>query len=154
MLRAAGVSTAISAAATAVVRVPQRDGRVLRLDLAAGITNMRFVIDGKLEDQGGVGFCPLAGRLNVAVRNGTNATRVYVELETRDSVDRPALVETDLAPSTSPVGANAAYFIWTLDLATHFSGGLTTHTIGAAVDGVKIVASQRQSSLGFSACLT
>jgi hypothetical protein len=32
------------------------DTPLLTLDAAAGITNMRFLVDGKLEDQNGVGF--------------------------------------------------------------------------------------------------
>ncbi|KAJ7042382.1 hypothetical protein C8F04DRAFT_75587 [Mycena alexandri] len=73
----------------------------LSLDPAAGITNMRFSVDGKLEDQGGVGFAVQDGfafsttscffdnnrtaQYDVAVRNDVNLTSLYIETEQRDS---------------------------------------------------------------------
>jgi hypothetical protein len=42
--------------ATAYTFGHESSGVGLSLDAAAGITNMRFMVDGKLEDQGSVGF--------------------------------------------------------------------------------------------------
>ncbi|KAJ7346172.1 heme peroxidase [Mycena albidolilacea] len=64
---------------------PADDIDFLSVDAAAGITSLRFIVDGKMEDQDGVGFAvqdtlvfsatscrtadyPLAGKLDVAVR--------------------------------------------------------------------------------------
>lgn len=56
-LPAAGVSTATGGRYNAAwyTLVPQ-SSTSLALDAAAGVTGMRFVVDGKLEDQGGAGF--------------------------------------------------------------------------------------------------
>ncbi|KAJ7473610.1 hypothetical protein B0H11DRAFT_1918769 [Mycena galericulata] len=76
----------------------------LSLNPAAGITNMRFVVDGRLDDQGGVGFAvqdsfmfsdtscgtmidPNFGFATAAqVRNGVKPTRLYLEALNRDNV--------------------------------------------------------------------
>ncbi|KAF7345939.1 Peroxidase [Mycena venus] len=89
----------------------------LSLDATAGITTMRFAVDNKLEDQGGLGFaapddvvfaassCFIpntngipTGRWDIAVRNDIKPTRVYLEYEIRDSVDRPIAQEIDVPP--------------------------------------------------------
>ncbi|KAJ6570921.1 heme peroxidase [Mycena vulgaris] len=134
----------------------------LTFDATAGITTMRFAVDNKLEDQGGVGFAiqdgivfsntsciasQNAGRLDVAVRNGVSPTRVYLETESRDGVNRPIVVETDIAPPAQPVAANAAYSIWSVALADRL-----TYTIAAEVDGVKILADGKHTLGAFPPC--
>ncbi|KAJ7153048.1 putative L-ascorbate oxidase [Mycena crocata] len=171
-LSASGVSSAIGGLYSAAwYAFHTTTDAFLSLDAAAGITNMRFVINDKLEDQGGVGFTvqdavvlskttcvsvlfPLAGHLEVAVRNGVTATRVYIEQEKRDLNSLPIVVETDLAPSAEPTPANASYSLWTIDLAhfDQFSGGLGTHTIGAEVDGVKISVGNKHNEFDFPSC--
>ncbi|KAF8144293.1 heme peroxidase [Mycena galopus ATCC 62051] len=126
----------------------------LSLDAAAGITNMRFMVDGQLEDQGGVGFavqdavvfsttsCFLTpiSRPNttshhdpVQVRKDVNVTSVYIETEDRDSSGHVAITETNFFSPDSTVALNAAYTIWTLNLA----GSPDTRYVGAEIDGVK-----------------
>ncbi|KAF7340127.1 Peroxidase [Mycena venus] len=121
----------------------------LSLDAAAGITNMRFIIDGKQEDQGGVGFAAqdavvfsttscffgnnFTAQYNVAVRKGVNVTSVYIETEARDSSGHIAVTETNFFSPDSTVAVNPAYSIWTLNLA----GSPFTRYVGAEIDGVK-----------------
>jgi hypothetical protein len=52
----AGVSTSTGGLYSAAFYSILDNGGPLLLDAAAGIKNMRFVVDGKLEDQGGIGF--------------------------------------------------------------------------------------------------
>ncbi|KAJ7496653.1 heme peroxidase [Mycena latifolia] len=123
----------------------------LSLDANAGITNMRFSVNSKLEDQGGVGFavqdgvvfsetsCTTSvtestGRFDVAVRNGLIPTRVYLEQESRDSVQRPIIIETELSPPTEMGAADAAYSIWSINVTSPLP-----YTIAAEVGGVKLV---------------
>ncbi|KAJ6526723.1 heme peroxidase [Mycena capillaripes] len=139
----------------------------LSLDAVAGITNMKFVIDGKLEDQGGVGFAVqdsivfsksscltsdadfnLAGRFDIAVRNGVNPTRVYLEEEKSDSVLRPIIIETDVPRPMEPVAANAAYSIWSINSNETFG----SFTIGAEIDGVKITTINQVALFGLPLC--
>ncbi|KAJ7287098.1 putative L-ascorbate oxidase [Mycena rebaudengoi] len=139
------------------------------IDPAAGITNMRFVVDNKLEDQGGIGFAvqdgvvfsnsscltsknPLQGRLDVAVRNGLNPSRVYLVQEVAQLTpepQRPEVVETDIPrPSGSTVNPDAPYFIWSVDFDTQGA----TYTIEAIVDGVKIVWDDKRAVSDFPLC--
>ncbi|KAJ6528142.1 heme peroxidase [Mycena capillaripes] len=98
----------------------------LSLNATGGLKSLRFVVDGKLEDQGGLGF-PIqdsfmfsqttcltsqnsgAGQLDVAVRNGVNPTRLYLEQVTTDDIQRHIIVELDIPPPAQPVAANPAY---------------------------------------------
>ncbi|KAF7349744.1 Peroxidase [Mycena sanguinolenta] len=125
------------------------DSSGLSLDAAAGITNMRFMVDGKLEDQDGVGFAVqdavvfsttscffsnnFTAQYNVAVRKGVNVTSVYIETEARDSSGHVAVTETNGFSPDSTVAVNSAYSIWTLNLA----GSPYTRYVGAEIDGVK-----------------
>ncbi|KAF7351709.1 Peroxidase [Mycena sanguinolenta] len=99
----------------------------LYLDAAAGVKSLSFVIDGKLENQNGLGFpiqdaflfsktsCQvgfLSGRIDVAVRNGVNPTRVFLQEITTDSVERTVVTEVDISPPSVPVAANSAYSLW------------------------------------------
>ncbi|KAF7334638.1 Peroxidase [Mycena venus] len=123
----------------------------LSVDPVAGITKMRFIVDGKLEDQGGVGFAvqdgvvfsssscltsnrPTTGRFDIAVRNGLNVSRVYLEQEVKDDVGRISVQETDVAPPVQPVAAGEAYSLWSI---TFSDENFTEYTIGAEIDGVK-----------------
>ncbi|KAF7343034.1 Peroxidase [Mycena venus] len=119
------------------------------LDATAGITNMRFMVDGKLEDQGGVGFpvqdtvvfsttsCffsnNFTAQYNVAVRKGVNVTSVYIETQASDSSGHIVITETNFFSPDSTVAVNSAYSIWTLNLA----GSPFTRYVGAEIDGVK-----------------
>ncbi|KAF8184650.1 heme peroxidase [Mycena galopus ATCC 62051] len=102
----------------------------LPLDAAAGVQSLSFVVNGQLEDQGGLGFpiqdgfmfsqtsCRIAdpptGRIDVAVRNGVNATRVYLEQSTNDSVQRVVVTQIEVAPPSQPIAPNSAYSLWTV----------------------------------------
>ncbi|KAF8142799.1 heme peroxidase, partial [Mycena galopus ATCC 62051] len=123
----AGVSTATAGRYSAVWYTINP----IPLDAAAGITSMSFSADGVLEDQGGLGFAVQDGvvfsetscqtqeplwRLDVAVRNNANVTRVYLEQSVTDSVGRVSVNETDIAPPAQPAAANAAYSIWSLNI--------------------------------------
>ncbi|KAJ7494262.1 heme peroxidase [Mycena galericulata] len=144
----------------------------LLLDPAAGITNMQFIVDGVVEDQGGVGFAvqdafafsetscvtamndtthfPSAGRFDVAIRNNANPTRVYLEQVARDSVQRPTITEIDIAPPAHPVAANAAYNLWSINLTDAFA----QYTIGAEIGGVRYSTNDDHSLLEFPLCAT
>ncbi|KAJ7509030.1 heme peroxidase [Mycena galericulata] len=171
-----GVSTAVAGRYSAAwygVNDTQGAG-VLSLDAAAGITSMHFLVDGVLEDQGGSGFAVQdgfmfsntscvtsvntttgeaeAGRLDIAVRNGVHPTRVYLETVTRDSVDRPVVVETDIAPPTKPVALNSAYSLWAANMTSANASFL--FTIGAEIDGVKYSTANIPLLLDFPLCAT
>ncbi|KAF7341539.1 Peroxidase [Mycena venus] len=137
---------------------------LFKLDATAGITSIRFIVNGTLEDQGGVGFavqddimfatssCFTQGNsngdtatFNVAVRTGVNPTRVYLEAPARDSTDRPIIVETDLAPPTQSVDPSATYAIWSVQIPLDFS----LFTVGAEIDGVKVTRGPPTSLLDF-----
>ncbi|KAF7342268.1 Peroxidase [Mycena venus] len=136
-----------------------------RLDAVAGITSIRFTVDNKLEDQGGVGFAVQddimfaasscftldsnngdTGRFDVAVRTGVDPTRVYLEQSARDSVDRPTTIEIDLTPH--PVDPNATFGIWSITQALSF----TSFTIGAEIGGAKVTRGLPTSVFGFGQC--
>ncbi|KAJ6474849.1 heme peroxidase, partial [Mycena sanguinolenta] len=111
------------------------------LDAAAGITNMRFMVDGQLKDQGGVGFAVQDAVVfsttscffenNLQVRNDVNVTSVYIETENRDSSGHVGITETDFFSPDSTIAVNAAYTIWTLNMA----GSPYTRYVGAEIDG-------------------
>ncbi|KAJ6474852.1 heme peroxidase [Mycena sanguinolenta] len=119
------------------------------LDAAAGITNMRFMVDGQLEDQGGVGFAVQdavvfsttscffdsnrTAQYNVAVRNDVNVTSVYIETQATESSGHVGITETDFFSPDSAIAVNAAYTIWTMNL----TRSLYTRYVGAEIDGVK-----------------
>ncbi|KAJ6521703.1 heme peroxidase [Mycena capillaripes] len=121
----------------------------LALDPAEGITTMRFEVNGKVEDQDGVGFVvqdgyafstsscmtsadPPKGRFDIAVRNDVNPTRVFLEREVKDSVNRTTVEETDITPPARPVAAGEAYSLWSIDVSD-----ANSYTIGAEVNGDK-----------------
>ncbi|KAJ7144352.1 heme peroxidase [Mycena epipterygia] len=136
-----------------------------------GITSMHFVVDGKLEDQGDIGFAvqdgvlfstsscltsklftsPFVGRFDVAVRNGLNPGRVYLEQTTQDDVGRPIVLETEIPRPAHPLPTNAGYFIW-INLN---NTGIIAWTVGAEVDGVKLVLNDGLHPLaGYPSCST
>ncbi|KAJ7111057.1 heme peroxidase [Mycena epipterygia] len=159
-LPAAGVSTSTGGLYSAAWYSILENGGPLSLDAAAGIKNMRFVVDGKLEDQGGIGFpvqdgvlyststCitsgmqfapPFAGRFDVAVRNGLNPTRVFLERLEMDDVGRPIIVETDVPRPDQPVPTSAGYSIWSINLNQSGRDAFAMYTVGAEVNGEKLV---------------
>ncbi|KAJ7874806.1 heme peroxidase, partial [Mycena olivaceomarginata] len=120
-------------------------------DGLAGIKTMRFTVDGELEDQDGLGFAvddrvlfsassclfsphPLAGRLDVAVRNGVNPSRIFLENVKIDSSGHPVINETDILPPAQPIAANAVYSIWSHNVTDN-----NLYRIVAEVDGVNIL---------------
>ncbi|KAJ6488990.1 heme peroxidase [Mycena sanguinolenta] len=141
----------------------------LSLDPAAGITSMRFVVDGILEDQGGVGFAVQDGvvfsetscytsnlpstpewRIDVAVRNGLNPTRVYLEqIGITDLVGRVIVPQTDIIPPAQLVPLNANYSLWSINVT-----GENFYSIGFEVDGVTFPGSDTHSIFSLSPCAT
>ncbi|KAK7045256.1 peroxidase [Favolaschia claudopus] len=129
---------------------------VIELDPAKGVEKMRFNINGKVEDQGGVGFkvqdgvvfsetsCittvgatedddPVAGRFDIAVRTGLNPRRIFLEQEVKDSLNRTVVKETDLERPAQPVSAgDGAYELWSIQV-----NDANTYTIGAEIDDGK-----------------
>ncbi|KAJ7830416.1 hypothetical protein B0H14DRAFT_3143560 [Mycena olivaceomarginata] len=132
------------------LRGPSHALTFLSLDAIAGIKSLRFVVDGKLEDQGGVGFAPdpQKWRLDVAIRNDLNPSRVFlVQVGTVDSVDRQIVVETDIPRPTQPVSANTNYSIWSIALTDENS-----YFIGAEVDGVKFSGNDDYGAAALGPC--
>ncbi|PPQ66407.1 hypothetical protein CVT26_011276 [Gymnopilus dilepis] len=140
------------------------------LDPVAGITRMRFLVDGQMEDQGGVGFVvqdgvvfsnsscatsqnPYSGRLDIAVRNGFNPARVYLERQATDDVQRPIVVETDVKPSTHTANATGPYAIWSIDLTD--ANKTVLYTIGFELaDGKTYSTNDQHRLLDFPLCAT
>ncbi|KAJ6471484.1 heme peroxidase [Mycena sanguinolenta] len=136
----------------------------LSLDAVAGVTSMSFVVDGTVEDQGGIGFAlqdafimsqtscssgaPEVGRIDIAVRNGVDPTRVYLESITRDSVQRVVVTEIDLTPPINPVVVNSAYVLWSMNLTDQSM----QFTLGAEIDGVKYSTTNVLNFEGFPPC--
>ncbi|KAK7053583.1 peroxidase [Favolaschia claudopus] len=155
---------------------PDTDGTgqtFIGLDAAAGITNMRFAVNNKIEDQGGLGFpmkddimfssssCytgtsrdPTGGRIDIAVRNGVNPTRIYLERQGRDNTSRPTLQEIDVpVPKTTVPSGSSAYSIWSYQLPTDRLSIIAGYNIGAEVNGVKSPRTYFQRSVDqFEAC--
>ncbi|KAJ6460018.1 heme peroxidase [Mycena sanguinolenta] len=138
----------------------------LYLDATAGVKSLSFVVGGKLEDQNGLGLAtqdeflfsqtscqvvvPLSGRIDVAVRNGVNPTRIFLQEITTDSVQRIIVTEVDITPPSEPVAANSAYSLWSMgvtDVGTNYG-------IGAEIDGVKYSAIDLHSFFTFPLCPT
>ncbi|KAF7351702.1 Peroxidase [Mycena sanguinolenta] len=128
------------------------------LDATAGVTSLSFLVNGALEDQGGVGFAvqdafmysatsceyatmPATGRIDVAVRNSANVTRVYLEQTATDSVGRISVTEIDITQPAVPVPANAAYSLWSINI----TNPGTLYNIGAEVDGVQYSTPEQHS---------
>ncbi|KAJ6544459.1 hypothetical protein B0H19DRAFT_1380681 [Mycena capillaripes] len=150
-----GMSTAAGRHSAAWYGFNASGSGILPIDSKTGITSMRFLVDGTLEDQGGLGFAiqdgfmlsatscitavnattnlPSAGRLDVAVRNGVSPTRVYLEYMTRESVQRPTVVEIDILLPAQPVVANSAYSLWSMDI----TAAVATFNIGAEINRIK-----------------
>ncbi|KAF7336114.1 Peroxidase [Mycena venus] len=168
--QASGVSSAVAGRFTAAWYAFNST-----LDAVAGITSMRFLVDGKVEDQNGVGFAvqdgilysktsclqsqnPLTGRLDVAVRNGLNPTHVFLEQEVRDSVNRPVVVSIEVPRPAQALAANDAYSLWSITVADNNVGvgssPATAFTITAEVGGVNITANGGQFLATLPACTT
>ncbi|KAJ7339973.1 putative L-ascorbate oxidase [Mycena albidolilacea] len=139
----------------------------LLLDPVAGVTSLSFVVDGILEDQGGLGFAiqdafmlsqtscqggiPVTGRVDVAVRNGVNPSRVYLEQINIDSVLRRSITEIDITPPSQLVAANSAYSLWSMNNLTDPS---ISFTIGAEIDGIKYSTTDPLHLFDFAPCPT
>ncbi|KAF8126229.1 heme peroxidase [Mycena galopus ATCC 62051] len=136
----------------------------LSLDPAAGVISLSFVIDGRLEDQGGLGFaiqdgfmfsqtsCQVesgTGRFDVAVRNGLNPTRVYLEESITDSIQRVSVTELNIAPPSQPIAANSAYTVWSINVTAP-----SLYGIGAEIDGVKYSTTAVYTFSQFPPCQT
>ncbi|KAJ6482910.1 heme peroxidase [Mycena vitilis] len=140
----------------------------LSLNATAGITAMRFVVDGTLEDQSGVGFplqdsavlsassClnstasgALVGRLDIAIRNNVSPSRVYIATESFDNTTRPFVTEIDVPRPSQSVVANSVYSMWSLDLNTPEN---FAYTISVDVDGEDTLNSPRLFSALLPAC--
>ncbi|KAF7342615.1 Peroxidase [Mycena sanguinolenta] len=122
----------------------------LSLDAVAGIKSLSFVVDGKLEDQNGLGFAiqdgflfsetsclaanGMSARFDVAVRNSVNPTRVFLQEITADSVQGIVVTELDISPPFEPVAANTAYSLWSINV-TDFDA---SYRIGAEIDGQRV----------------
>ncbi|KAJ7440573.1 heme peroxidase [Mycena latifolia] len=132
------------------------------LSASSGVSSIRFVVDGKLEDQQGKGFAveddlmfassscsaPAGGKgtFDIAVRKDVALARVYLEQTSRDSTSRPIIVEIDMTPK--PVDPSKAYAIWSADVSSTFE----SYTIGAEVGGVKITRGMGMSLNQFGEC--
>ncbi|KAJ6452147.1 heme peroxidase [Mycena vitilis] len=136
------------------------DDPPLSLDASAGVSSISFVVDGKVEDQGGVGFkvqdgvvfsassCLFSsengtevGRVDVGVRNGAGVSRVFMEEEGRDGVGRVIVKETDFPPpppasASAKSNSTSAYTIWSMNVTQ--AAGAVKQTIGAEIGGVKV----------------
>ncbi|KAJ7822616.1 heme peroxidase [Mycena olivaceomarginata] len=130
---------------------PTEDVEFLSLDATAGITNMRFTLDGKLEDQGGVGFAvqdalvfsttscrtstsPPAAKFDVAVRKGANVTRMYTEDEVKDATGHGFLVERySFSPVEPGAATNTPYAFWTANLTQNATSYVTAEIGGAKI---------------------
>ncbi|KAF7340537.1 Peroxidase [Mycena sanguinolenta] len=139
---------------------------VLYLDAAAGVKSLSFIVDGELQDQSGLGFAiqdgfmfsstscqvetPFSGRIDVAVRNGVNPTRVYLEQTTTDSVGRIVVTEIDISPPSQPVILNSAYSIWSINV----TDPTRPYGIGAEIEGVKYSSAEVHSFIVFPLCPT
>ncbi|KAK6980677.1 peroxidase [Favolaschia claudopus] len=129
------------------------DASGLALDAAAGIVNMQFMLDGKLQTQqdagAGVDFAVqdavvfsttscffgdnATARYDMAVRKTANVKSVYIETETRDDSSHIGVTETDFFSPDPNAAVNSAYTIWTLNV----GGSFDTRYVGAEIDGVK-----------------
>ncbi|KAF7367873.1 Peroxidase [Mycena sanguinolenta] len=122
------------------------DTGFLTLNATAGITNMQFVVDDTLENQGALFV--LTGRWDVAVRSEVNATltRLYLEQDSFDSVNRPIVVEVDLTPNID--NAVPGFAIWSGPAVN----AAALCTISAEIGGVTVSRSEPRSLLDFSEC--
>ncbi|KAJ7132504.1 heme peroxidase [Mycena epipterygia] len=155
-LPAAGVPTSTGGLYSAAWYSIPENGTALSLETEAGIKSMRFVVDGKLEDQGAIGFAVQDGVLFSASTCLTSASpttppflktghrRVYIEQVTQDDVGHPIIIETDISRPAQPVPASAGYSIWSLNLT---QSDFMSWTVGAEVDGVKLVLSDNLQTL-------
>ncbi|KAJ7636412.1 heme peroxidase [Roridomyces roridus] len=145
----------------------------ISLDAAAGIERLSFVVNGRVEDQSGVGFsvqdvymfsatsCLLSssstsssesftGRLDVAVRAGANLTRLYIETLSQDDVNRVIVTETDIPSPVQPqVVEGSGYEMWSLNIT---GGEQMVFNIGAEIGGQRFSTTQLRGVAQFPAC--
>ncbi|KAK7039865.1 heme peroxidase, partial [Favolaschia claudopus] len=124
----------------------------VEIDPKAGITSLAFVVDGKLEDQDGVGFkmedrvmhatssCLMSGgdmaRIEVAasVRTDASPLRVYIEEVKFGFPNVPKVIEHDIPPPSGSQDPHQppAYTIWSLNLS---ASNVFFYNIGAEFAG-------------------
>ncbi|KAK7045241.1 peroxidase [Favolaschia claudopus] len=135
------------------------DFRGIALDAAAGIVNMQFMLDGKLQTQQGQTAVDFAvqdavvfsttscfygnnatARIDVAVRKTATASvkSVYIEIEDRSSVSKG-----DFFAADSFAKVNAAYTMWSVNIA----GSPFNRNVGAEIDGVEVVVTRLTKTL-------
>ncbi|KAK7018121.1 peroxidase [Favolaschia claudopus] len=136
----------------------------LSLDAHSGVKSLSFVVNDQLEDQDGLGFAiqdgfmfsatsclvmhPFTGRFDVAVRNGVNPTRVYLEEISADDTQKVTVTEIDISPPTSPVFGHSGYSLWSINL----TNPTTVYSIGAEIEGVKYSTTDEHLLIEFPLC--
>ncbi|KAJ6562439.1 heme peroxidase [Mycena capillaripes] len=121
----------------------------LVFNATAGITTMRFVVDNKLEDQGGIGFAVqdsvvfnastcivFNGGDTGIIRNTITPKRVYVGFESLDNTFFPSVVEFDVPRPSKPVAANAVYSIWSAEVTMPATLFINFYSLSADINGV------------------
>ncbi|KAJ6482918.1 heme peroxidase [Mycena vitilis] len=147
---------------------PDQFDTPLSLNATAGITTMRFVVDGKLEDQGGVGFAlqdsvvlnasscldftdsGITGRMDIAIRSNINPKRVYITTESQDDTNLPVVVEIEVPQPSEPVAADAMYSIWGIEVNT--TEIFLFYTISADIEGDMTVDSPHLQPFSLPPC--
>ncbi|KAJ7734100.1 hypothetical protein B0H16DRAFT_1731935 [Mycena metata] len=110
------------------------------IDPAVGINNMRFVVNGKLEDQSGVGFVvhdDIVFAKTSCHNSGTTTGRFDV------AVDVPPPSQP-----AQPTRNQTYYTIWSVNI----TNALNQYTIAAEVGGVTIQRNVPVSPFSFAAC--
>ncbi|KAJ7139284.1 heme peroxidase [Mycena epipterygia] len=133
-------------------------------DTTARITSIRFLVDGKLEDQGGIGFALQDGivfsNTSCAVDANRTAGRFDVAMRARDELlqfdntSHPFIVETDIPRPVQPVAANGDYSIWSVNVSDPDPFNPGFYSIGAEVDGVKTSTVDTHSLVEVFPCVT
>ncbi|KAF7339190.1 Peroxidase [Mycena venus] len=140
-LTASGTSSAIGGEVhSRVVRVQHH--RVHGPHLWAEVDELRRGREGGGSGRGG---SPIAGRFDVAVRTDANITRLFLQQDAHDSVNRPIIVETEIPRPAAPVAANTVYEIWSVDVG---GGASVAYTLRAEIaNGSENATASGQQSL-------
>jgi hypothetical protein len=89
------------------------------------------------------------------VRNGFEPTRLYLERDVRDSLNRTTVQETEIKRPAQPVAANSAYSMWSIELTDdEITENFMAFTVGAEADGVKISTVVRHTARFLPPCAT
>ncbi|KAK7008397.1 peroxidase [Favolaschia claudopus] len=138
------------------------DFRGIALDAAAGIVNMQFMLDGKLQtqqDEKTVDFAVqdsvvlsstscfygnnATARIDVAVRlsaktAAASVKSLYIEIE-----DRSSVTKSDFFAVDSSAKVNEAYTMWSVNI----PGSPFNRNVGAEIDGVEVVVAKVMRTL-------